>query len=313
MNTLLLPIIHDSEILFRPFIHPKLSLHGRIVFLPTALPLREKGIPHPQAVLQYKAHTSHRPALIISEPLALAPSATAATMPAFYNGAALREWKRICRAVHTEHCKFAPQLFLAAEPEACHNISKTTLAQARNTYASAAAQTYAIGADALVLHAGYGSILHQFLREDSNTRTDEYGGDPTRRARFVCECIHAIRKNTARSFPIIIALSQWDTVDSSPLAATPHELEELLHALCAAGADAFLCNTQNVNRPAFYGNQLTFAAWVRLLTHKPTIAELPLSAATAPEFTDILRLIHSEKIDLIAHRPPTAPPPSPTF
>lgn len=308
MNTLLLPIIHDSEILFRPFIHHKLSLQGRIVFLPASLPLREKGIPHPQAVLQYKAHTSHRPALIITEPLALTPAPTPAPMPAFYNGAGLREWKRICRAVHTEHCKFAPQLFLAAEPEACHNISNATMAQAKNAYARAAAQAYAIGADALVLHAGKGSLIHQFLRADSNTRTDEYGGDPARRARFAGECILAIRKNTARHFPIIIALSQWDAADSPPLAATPHELEELLQALSTAGVDAFLCHTPAFTRPAFPGNPLTFAAWVRLLSHKPTIAELTGPLSSSSEFADILRLIHSGKIDLIAHRPvPTTP------
>jgi hypothetical protein len=92
------------------------------------------------------------------------------------------------------------------------------------------------------------------------------------------------------------------------LAATPHELEELLQALCTAGVDAFLCHTPALTRPAFPGNPLTFAAWVRLLSHKPTIAELTGQLSSSSEFADILRLIHSGKIDLIAHRPvPTTP------
>lgn len=316
MNTLLLPIIHDAEILFRPFVHPKLSLHGRLVCLPGAIPLQPRGIPYAHTPRLYREYTAQRPALIISEPLAITPTA-ASTMPAFYSGAALREWKRICQAVHAEHCKFAPLLFSAALQQPCHHISSSNLTEIKTTYARAAAQSQSIGADAVVLHAGAGSILHQFLRAESNNRTDEYGGDPTRRARFVCECIHAIRKSTARHFPIMIALAQWDSPGATPLAASPHELEELLHPLCEAGVDAFLCTSQNGNRPAFTGSPLSFASWVRLLTHKLTIAEistaLPLTTPPSAEFAHILRLLHTGQMDLIAHRPVPATPHTPGF
>ncbi len=48
------------------------------------------------------------------------------------------------------------------------------------------------GLDGVELHAANGYLLHQFLGDGSNTRTDAYGGSPENRARFVVEVATAV-------------------------------------------------------------------------------------------------------------------------
>lgn len=302
MNTLLLPTVHDSALFFRPFIHSKLSLSGRLVMLPPPLPTMH-GAPLAGAALHYKSHATSSTALIITEPLFVnAPGAPTGEKAAiFYGGNALRTWKSICRAVHATHCKIAPQLTHAPHPQGITALSKSQMQEISQAFARAAAHAQAIGADAVEIQGGKGGLIEQFLREESNQRTDEYGGDPTRRARFVCEILHAVRKAVGRNFPIIFALSQWDIRGTAPLVNNAHELEELLQALCAAGVDMFHCNTHNHVRPAFSGSPLSMAGWVRLLTHKPTIGELNTEGSqTTPLLPHMLRLLRSAEVDLLA-------------
>jgi N-ethylmaleimide reductase len=48
------------------------------------------------------------------------------------------------------------------------------------------------GLDGVELHAANGYLLHQFLADNSNVRTDAYGGSPENRARFVIEVATAV-------------------------------------------------------------------------------------------------------------------------
>jgi N-ethylmaleimide reductase len=49
----------------------------------------------------------------------------------------------------------------------------------------------AAGADGVELHAANGYLLHQFLSENTNQRTDGYGTDVAGRIRFVVETVTA--------------------------------------------------------------------------------------------------------------------------
>ena len=54
-------------------------------------------------------------------------------------------------------------------------------------FAQAARNAVRAGLDGVELHAANGYLLHQFLATGTNRRTDEYGGSPERRVRFVVE------------------------------------------------------------------------------------------------------------------------------
>jgi N-ethylmaleimide reductase len=58
---------------------------------------------------------------------------------------------------------------------------------AQDEFVKAAKNARAAGFDGVELHGANGYLLEQFLRPNSNVRTDEYGGGIEKRARFVLE------------------------------------------------------------------------------------------------------------------------------
>ena len=59
-------------------------------------------------------------------------------------------------------------------------------------FVDAARRARAAGLDGVELHAANGYLLHQFLADDTNQRTDAYGGSPQNRVRFVVEVAAAV-------------------------------------------------------------------------------------------------------------------------
>lgn len=59
-------------------------------------------------------------------------------------------------------------------------------------YVDASRRAVAAGLDGVELHAANGYLLHQFLADDTNRRTDSYGGSGENRARFVVETAAAV-------------------------------------------------------------------------------------------------------------------------
>jgi len=63
------------------------------------------------------------------------------------------------------------------------------------------------GFDMLELHAAHGYLVHEFLSERSNQRTDEYGGSESNRMRFIIEIAEAVRAHWPDSKPLFVRLS----------------------------------------------------------------------------------------------------------
>ncbi len=59
-------------------------------------------------------------------------------------------------------------------------------------FRKAAAAAIEAGADGVEVHGANGYLIHQFLGENSNVRTDEYGGSVENRARFAIEVTKAV-------------------------------------------------------------------------------------------------------------------------
>ena len=65
----------------------------------------------------------------------------------------------------------------------------------------------AAGFDGVIIHAGHGWLLHQFLSERTNKRTDTYGGALENRARFPVQLIRAVREAMGPDFILEIRVS----------------------------------------------------------------------------------------------------------
>ena len=61
--------------------------------------------------------------------------------------------------------------------------------------------------DGVVIHAGHGWLLHQFLSSRTNQRTDRYGGSLENRARFPLELFKSLRNALGKDFIIEMRVS----------------------------------------------------------------------------------------------------------
>lgn len=74
-------------------------------------------------------------------------------------------------------------------------------------FGEAAAVAKACGFDMVMIHAGHGWLLHQFISPVTNHRTDKWGGSIENRMRFPLLVVEKVRAAVGRSFPIDIRIS----------------------------------------------------------------------------------------------------------
>lgn len=92
-------------------------------------------------------------------------------------------------------------------------MSKNNIKEIHDAYEKAAAMCKAAGFEMLLIHAGHGWLLQQFLSPSSNKRTDEYGGSLENRARFAIEVIDRIRSVVGPGFPLEMRMSAEEYIE----------------------------------------------------------------------------------------------------
>ncbi len=71
-------------------------------------------------------------------------------------------------------------------------LTKDEIKRTVQDYAMAAQRAMRAGFDGVEIHGANGYLIDQFLRDGSNTRTDEYGGSINNRVRFLLEVTEAV-------------------------------------------------------------------------------------------------------------------------
>lgn len=211
--------------LFDPFTLGRLTLANRIVMAPLTRNRAGEGeVPGPLNA-QYYAQRSTA-GLIISE--GTQPSAYGqayAHVPGMGDDAQQAGWKLVADAVHgaggrifvqlmhggrISHPDLQPDGRLPVAPSAVRPdldiitdegpkpsvtprpLQTDELPGQIAEYVDASRRAIAAGIDGIELHAANGYLLHQFLSDDTNVRTDGYGGSGEKRARFVIETAEAV-------------------------------------------------------------------------------------------------------------------------
>ena len=100
-----------------------------------------------------------------------------------------------------------------ATPQAMTDVDLNIAIKA---YAQAAKNAVAAGFDGIELHSANGYLLEQFIRPNSNQRTDAYGGTIENRARFVLEVADAAI-NVIGKDKVGIRLSPYGVFNDMPL------------------------------------------------------------------------------------------------
>jgi 2,4-dienoyl-CoA reductase-like NADH-dependent reductase (Old Yellow Enzyme family) len=143
-----------------------------------------------------------------------------------------------------------------------------------DAFGEAARMARELGFDTVEIHAAHGFLIDQFFWDETNHRTDHWGG-PTiaERSRFGVEVAKAVRKAVGDDYPVLMKISQWKEQDyDAKLARTPEEMAEWLNPFVEAGVDMFDCSQRRFWETEFEGSDLNFAGGVKKVTGIPTIS-----------------------------------------
>jgi 2,4-dienoyl-CoA reductase-like NADH-dependent reductase (Old Yellow Enzyme family) len=100
------------------------------------------------------------------------------------------------------------------------------------------------------IHGAHGYLVNQFLSPLHNLRTDEWGGTPEKRRRFVLEVYDAIRARVGSSFPVSIKLNSADFQRGG---FDEDESMAVFDALVARGIDLIEVSGGNYEAPVMAG------------------------------------------------------------
>ncbi|POX44204.1 alkene reductase [Streptomyces sp. Ru71] len=255
----------DSR-LFEPALLGALHLPNRLVMAPmTRNRAAADGVPQPIMATYYAQRASA--GLIIAE--ASTPNAVGQTYPnitAIYNEAHVAGWRRVTDAVRTAGGRMFLQLQHGGRighpdtsgltpvapspvplPETIYTpgghqdavvpreMTTDEISATVADFAAAARNAIDAGFAGVEVHAANGYLLHQFLAQGTNHRTDAYGGSVAGRIRFTVEVVRAVADAIGPE-RVGVRISPGITVNGIHEGDT----EEIYPALIAALADAGL-------------------------------------------------------------------------
>lgn len=135
-------------------------------------------------------------------------------------------------------------------------LSAMQIRHMRNLFVSAAKRAKRAGLAGCEVKADQGKLIHQFLSRRYNRRTDEYGGNPSKRLLFLKEVLSGI-KDACGGFPLGLRIASKTGYAESDLFPdlSAAEVEEIVYALHTLSLLDFLNITTSTNSwPRGYWN-----------------------------------------------------------
>ena len=226
-----------------------LPLQNHLVMAPMTRSRATGNIPN-ELMAEYYAQRGSA-GLIITEGTSPSPNGLGyPRIPGIFSAAQVAGWKRITDAVHVQgakmfiqfmHCgrvghelnlpagarilapsavRAAGEMYTDAEGMKPHPtpqaMTEADIKTAIEEFAQAAQNAMVAGFDGVELHGANGYLLEQFIRPNSNQRTDRYGGSIENRTRFVLEVADAVIKAIGKD-KVGIRLSPFGVFNDMPL------------------------------------------------------------------------------------------------
>ncbi|XP_009362381.2 putative 12-oxophytodienoate reductase 11 [Pyrus x bretschneideri] len=239
--------------LLSPYKLGNFNLSHRVVLAPLTRQRSYGGVPQPHAVLYYSQRTSNG-GLLIAEATGISDTAQGyPNTPGIWTKEQIESWKPIVDAVHAKGGIFFCQIWHGGrisntgfQPNGQAPISSTDkvlapqirtngidvavfspprrlrtdeVPQIVNDFRLAARNAMEAGFDGVEIHGAHGYLIEQFLKDQVNDRTDQYGGSMENRCRFALEVVEAVA-NEIGADKVGIRLSPFanynGSVDSDP-------------------------------------------------------------------------------------------------
>ena len=238
------------SLLYSPVTLGPYTFKNRLVMSPMTRSRALGNIPD-DLVAEYYQQRASSAGLIITEGTSPSPNGLGyPRIPGIFSAAQVAGWKKITDAVHSKGAKIFVQLMhtgrighpnnlpqgaavvgpsavLAAgemytdvegpkphpKPKA---ITEADIKTAIGEFEHAAKNAVAAGFEGIELHGANGYLLEQFIRPNSNKRTDAYGGSIENRARFVLDVVKATTAAIGKD-KVGIRLSPFGVFNDMPL------------------------------------------------------------------------------------------------
>ncbi|KAG9444444.1 hypothetical protein H6P81_015784 [Aristolochia fimbriata] len=212
--------------LLKPYKMGKFHLSHRIVLAPLTRQRSYGNVPQPHAALYYSQRTT-KGGLLIAEATIVSDTAQGYPhTPGIWTKEQTEAWKPIVKAVHDKEGIFFSQIWHVGRisntsympngeaPISCtdkplgahlrmadgseftppRRLRTEEIPQIVNDFRIAARNAIEAGFDGVEIHGAHGYLIDQFMKDQVNDRTDQYGGSMENRCRFALEIVEAVSK-----------------------------------------------------------------------------------------------------------------------
>jgi N-ethylmaleimide reductase len=218
----------DKQALLTPVKLGDYELKNRVVMAPMTRDRADNpGLAPTDLHAEYYAQRAGA-GLIVTEGSQISPQGMGyVNTPGIYSPEQVAGWKKVTEAVHARGGRIFLQLWhvgAVSHPDfhggalpvsaseynpktkayvpagvqkdtvAARALSTAEVRQVVQDFAQGAKNSMAAGFDGVEIHGANGYLIQQFLRDSSNQRTDEYGGNIENRSRFLFEVVEAVAK-----------------------------------------------------------------------------------------------------------------------
>ncbi|CAL1363834.1 unnamed protein product [Linum trigynum] len=244
--------------LLTPYKMGKFDLSHRVVLAPLTRQRSYGNVPQPHAILYYSQRAT-KGGLLVAEATGVSDTAQGYTdTPGVWTKEQVEAWKPIVDAVHAKGGIFFLQIWHVGrvsnsgfQPNGQAPVSSTDkplqsddiatyspprrleteeIPQIVNDFRTAARNAIEAGFDGVEIHGAHGYLIDQFLKDEVNDRTDQYGGSLENRCRFALEVVEAVSKEIGAE-RVGIRLSPFgghsECADSNPEALGMYMVESL--------------------------------------------------------------------------------------
>lgn len=151
-------------------------------------------------------------------------------------------------------------------------MERVEIAEVVEAFHHAARRALEAGFDGIEIHAAHGYLINQFLSPLTNQRTDSYGGNLKKRAKFLREILIAINEIWDPEKPILLRVSAEEYHEAGN---HPPQVAEVINLVKADGVDIIHVSSGGVEPatiPLYPGYQIAFADEIGKKTGLPVIA-----------------------------------------
>ena len=243
--------------LFSPLQVGQATLKHRIAMAPlTRYRADNDHVPLPFVKEYYEQRGSVPGTLLVTEATFISTQAGGyANVPGMHNAAQIKAWREVTDAVHAKGSFIYCQLWAlgrAAKPEIIEaegfdQVSSSAIPMTKDSpvpralteeeihqyikdYTHAAKSAIEAGFDGVEIHGANGYLIDQFTHDNSNQRTDSWGGSVENRARFAIEVTKSIVASVGAN-RTSIRLSPWSPFQSMKMKDPKPQFSYLVSAL----------------------------------------------------------------------------------